>query len=520
MNKNKGNKIITKISISIFSFIFFLGLLEIGLRFAGHFYSKKLIPELRISSKVETPYKILCIGDSYTVGGAGNWEDCYPNQLQRVLLQKSNRRFKVINGGECESNTTQSLRRLTRLIKIHDPDCVILLVGSSNMFNLFGYEDYEKSNKNIFLNLRIYKMVRILKTNIKGEILKWRSKQNITAPIKKRIFSIYENDKPGDCISYDEEEKKYKKEIALHSEDSSTYIELGKFYREHKEFKKAKEMFEEALALNPEEDWLYEELGGCYSEMGRYTEAINLYNKAVKLTPNQDGLYLSLGCCYSNLGKYKEAKKMFNKAIALNSKQDWAYTELGLIYVYEGKYDLAFDFLFKGMELKPEIFSNYYFVTRIYEFQSEYDAEYILERFNRLLENNPELKENAVLLNYIRFFENRKSFEKKIIKWLRSDLEKMVKICQENNIKLLIQNYPYTYLSANQSLKDLALKYSLPFVDNNSSFQELIAKSIMERYLADFNHCTTEGHEVMVNNICKILISEGVILEYEPGSPH
>ena len=88
------------------------------------------------------------------------------------------------------------------------------------------------------------------------------------------------------------------------------------------------------------------------------------------------------------------------------------------------------------------------------------------------------------------------------------DLENMVKLCQKNNIKLIIQNYPYSYPSANTSLKNVALKYSLAFVNNRSVFKLLIAKDGEDKYFRNYDHCTAKGYKIMAKNVYKVLISE------------
>jgi len=91
-------------------------------------------------------------------------------------------------------------------------------------------------------------------------------------------------------------------------------------------------------------------------------------------------------------------------------------------------------------------------------------------------------------------------------------LGKIVEFCQENNIKLIIQNYPYPYFSVNKTLEELALKHSLPFVDNQSVFDNLVKKEGREKYFFDSDHCTPKGHDVMVENVYNVLVSEGIVV--------
>jgi len=137
----------------------------------------------------------------------------------------------------------------------------------------------------------------------------------------------------------------------------------------------------------------------------------------------------------------------------------------------------------------------------------------MIQVFQKLAKNNPELRKNKLFINYFAFFENREKWERKVDKQLEKNLEKIVSLCQRKNIKVVIQNYPYPYSTANRALKNIALKYSLTFVDNRTVFKELVASKERSSYFIDDEHCTAEGYQVMAENIYNVLISEDIISE-------
>ena len=716
-------KIIIRISISLFSLIFFLFLLEIGLRITGYFFTQRIAAESEAVDDAKAGIKILCIGDSYTVGGQGAEHDTYPRQLQNILVKNFNNKFNVINGGICESNSTQVLRYLSGMVRSNKPDYVILLTGSANRFNLIGYNQYAGGKKDFLANLKVYKMLRILLTNIKGEFLKWRTKQHSIEKAQefslstsrlasdsesgtvgadkflkeemneqlyrkkielnpknfwayvglgdcyreqrryqeaesmyKKAIEINPNQDIiyitlGDCYrdqgKLEESEEFYKKAIELDSHNTRAYIQLGNSYRDRGVFKLAQDMYKKAMELNPQEGWAYTELGhcrqrqkrfkeaeelylkgielnpkehwvyaglgNCYRAQGKFKEAEDLYKKVIKENPKHDWVYLELGICYSKQGKFNEAERFYKQAIQLNPKNyfaylelgdyyatqerfqeaeevykegiesnpgiselyirlgvcyddqkkieeaesaykkaievnpkdegayldlgnhyqrrkmfsqaesaykkamainpgnGWIYTDLSDAYFVQGRYADGFEALCKGVEYNPEDFKIYYYMVRAYEVQSKHDSDYVLKIFEKVAKNYPDIKEHPEFINYIAFFKDRKKWENKINQWLRQDLERIVKLCQDNNIKLIIQNYPYPYPSANKALRDLAQRYSLPFVDNHSVFEELVAKEGRNKYFADYDHCTALGHAIMVKNIYKVLDSEGIL---------
>jgi len=762
-----------KIGISIFSFIFFLGLLELSLKIAGHIYIKGTILNTREYADTGSVYNILCIGDSYTVGGAVKPKLSYPKQLQKLLSQNYSMNINVINGGICESNSSQALERLSKLVKGYKPNCAILLIGSANRFNLLGYQEYKGNKKDFIAKLQIYKMFKILAVSLKEKILKWKlnryveqnkerfnSKSRLNSKSKNientqkgkkgdkiegenytEILDIeYANDidgivneeehnlnyerlgeqyyirgdykkaegmfkktieldpkdignyerlgyyyieggdykkaegmfkkiieldpalvmgyvglgnayrcqnkykkaeewfkkaieaNPNDVTGYHElgylydeqgflEEAQnnfkkaievaphsigsysglgytylrqgeynkavevFKKEIELNPNNTEGYIGLGRCYFENGNFKKAsglfkkaievdsydirgfeelanvyveegyyreaEELFEKILRIGHSDVVVYIGLGRCYVEQGKYKKAEEILKKAIELNPQNldlyidlgnfyvntkqldkaenffkkvldknpqlDSVYVDLGICYARQLEYQRAEKAFKKAIELNPgyNKNWAYTELANIYIEQGNLVQGIDVLIKAIEYTPQRFANYYFLLKAYELQSKYNSEDIISRFHEIINRNPSYRKIKLLSNYIQFFKDKRKWEKKIDRWLRHDLKKIVELCKNNNVELIIQNYPYPYHQANEALEDIAREYALPLVDNFSVFEKLVNEYGNGKYFEDDDHCTARGHRVMVGNIYKVLTLEGIITERE-----
>lgn len=72
--------------------------------------------------------KVLCIGDSVTYGLGVPEEDSYPHLLGR-LAEESGADGQVVNAGIPGQNSAEVLRRLPHLLRQHEPEHVILLVG-------------------------------------------------------------------------------------------------------------------------------------------------------------------------------------------------------------------------------------------------------------------------------------------------------------------------------------------------------------------------------------------------------
>ena len=123
-------------------------------------------------------------------------------------------RARVVNRGHCEYNSSQVLAELPENLKTFKPEIVILLVGSSDKWNIIGAKpgdktfiyrpDYDGSvsdgrllppePQNLFINLRVYKMARAVYLNAKFRYLL----RNAAAIDPKRLADGYKAGKLSD----------------------------------------------------------------------------------------------------------------------------------------------------------------------------------------------------------------------------------------------------------------------------------------------------------------------------------
>lgn len=513
--------IVFKLGITFFSLIFFLGLLEAGLRITGYFYSlnransspsvgshsitrEEERGEVALSTK--EGYAILCLGDSYTYAGNVPYNETYPSYLQRILTDKyPSKKYSVINGGICEYNSKQVLARLPGFIKKYEPDVVILLVGSSDKFNLAGYSFHEKGIKSLFYNSRIYKMFKIIMLNLKAKVLIWKARGHMRPPAKKNLESVFgiddfpaEQTRDNFITTYFDQ----RDIIDSYSENQSP-IEQAWYYYNNDKRQEAIRICEEALKFDPDSVDILCDLAHFYY----YIE------EEVRHSPP-----------YSSLDekRIQAAEALYNKAFQIAPNSEFVlyhlahfYYVVGEDYLFRHKYDLAVELLLKAIKLDPSFYVPYYLLARSQELQSKYDANYIVELFQKMVKSNPELKENKLFVKYFSFFQNREEWEEEIDKQLGRNLEGIVNLCQKKGLKVIIQNYPYPYAAANRALKSITLKYSLPFVDNRTVFKQLVESKGWATYFHFYNdeHCSTQGYRTIAENIYNVFVKEGVLGE-------
>ena len=134
-HKNVRGKI-----ISIFlGILFSLVLLELCLRIIG-FVDNLNRDAIDNSSKGQ--YKILTVGNSYTAGAGAPEGQSYPAQLQRMLNKQKSEKYKVINRGRGNVNSTYILENLSDWLKEDRPQIVFVMTGEPNSWNKYGLDQF------------------------------------------------------------------------------------------------------------------------------------------------------------------------------------------------------------------------------------------------------------------------------------------------------------------------------------------------------------------------------------------
>ncbi|MHB8155114.1 MAG: tetratricopeptide repeat protein [Candidatus Omnitrophota bacterium] len=480
-NKNNSSSLKVKILIAVASLIFFLALLEIALRIIGHVYLSR--ETIHYGDLKSSDYVILCVGDSFTWGGSVTRDETYAAYLSKLLNSRSpQKKFLVINKGKCEYNSSQVLKSLPRWFKEYRPNMVILLVGSSNRFNPWGYNSYAAPSflsnlKDTFDSLRLVKMLRLIAVNFKAKLFYWDA---------EHVFK----EEPRSILGYN-------------YYSSFVYRERGFNYIEDKKQIKSP-VYKDKLSMA----WYY-------FNIGEKQKAIALLQALIKDNPHSLEALCALAYGYYSSPEYfQKAEEVLQQAQRLNPQSEFVRCQLDSFYRVAQKFyqknnrlDLALEYFKKAIELSPDDYGNYYNLSRAYELQSKYNADFVIDFLQRMLQTYSRLKDNALFMAYLGFFEEKKHNEDKINKWLENDLDKIVALCRKNNANMLIQNYPFPYPIANNALENLASKYSLAFVNNLETFNQFALREESADYLTDDSHCTAKGHEVMAENIYNTLIS-------------
>lgn len=124
----------------------------------------------------------------------------------------------------------------------------------------------------------------------------------------------------------------FERAIAIHSNYSEAYADLGLAYFRMNNYPKAEQNYLKATQLNSANATAFSNLGSLYFNTQRYQQAKTAYEQTLKINPNHiDGL-ANYASTLGTLGDYQGAILHFKKAIKLNPNKTNYYQMVGITY--------------------------------------------------------------------------------------------------------------------------------------------------------------------------------------------
>ncbi|MCC6159285.1 MAG: hypothetical protein IT350_14640 [Deltaproteobacteria bacterium] len=455
-----------KLAIFFGSLLVSLVLAELGLRFTSKLYFQSEYgldgPHVYGEEHAKDVRTVLCVGDSFTWGGAGSAGETYPAYLEKILNAAGGpTRWRVINRGICESNTSRHRQEIEGWLREYKPDVVVLLAGSANRFNPWDYDlwaDHSASHAlaSWFAHLRVVKVARILYLNGFGQ------------SFAEAIFPAADR-----FAFWGMQREKWRKNA-------------------------------ENEAPGPLRDlWRAE-------AAGRRTDAVEIGRAAIDRGEADDAVYASVAWLLTEDGDDEsaarlaaEARERFpNSEVVRNFQAAYAGRRCEQLLLRRGAYDDGVGACLDAMDLVPTAFPIYYGVTKYFDRQSRFTAQMVHDRLVAVARTNPAVLDYGWYHDYLAIFRDKETWEAGVRDWMWDDLNEIAGICAGHHVSLTVLNYPIDYPLANRTLRELSDRHGLAFVDLFSTFSGL---SPRERYLLDDDHCTSEGHRVMAEAVAAAL---------------
>jgi superkiller protein 3 len=130
---------------------------------------------------------------------------------------------------------------------------------------------------------------------------------------------------------------KYDDFVETQKSAATTYINVGRMYRENGNLIKAEELLKQAAGLNPENVVCFLELATLYQVSKQPSKALQMYKKVSEIQPEYPVSYLVIGILSAHLKRYEDSEEAFRKLITLAPQKSDGYRELARLYLKTGK---------------------------------------------------------------------------------------------------------------------------------------------------------------------------------------
>lgn len=446
-----------KIGLLILGFIAALVFLELLLRIFGGAYLLYRQGFNGSKNNIRSVYRILCLGDSFTLGvGAGKEED-YPAQLKNMLKKsKPQKYFEVINKGVGGYNSAEVLYYLDKNLDKYEPDLVILMIGTNDGHNThlndwaLGQKEWYVKISSWITGLRIYKLINFVKLSIS----QFHNVQELNHEVDLRRSSVQKNNYE---ITYRSSPVNIKKE-----EVNEIANEVKRLFKNGKN-EKANNLLVETS--NKENVWEYLNIAKAHNAL--QTEE-NIIKEVLKTDQGDDWMQFSLGMIYLSQNKFNEAETIFKSIIENNPNNNYIRYDLAWLYISQKRYNDAEGLIKEAIKVQGKSLRAVLLLIYCYNAQGKHTEA-------------DKLRENA------RFYEKITDLNVSAIK------NKIL----ERNVKLIIMSYPLNnYISEN-------IMQGVTYIDNMKIFNGFSIHERDKLFSADSNHCNAEGYRLIAQNVFK-----------------
>lgn len=446
----------TKILLILFGLIAGLVLLEASLNIISNKYAKPGIinPENKIPQNNE--YRILCAGDSFTYGVGAGFDHSYPAYLEKFLSQKiSNKKITVFNFGIPGTNTTCILRKFKNDILQTQPQCVILMAGLNDLKHFSGVElsaAWPKSLRKSILNLKTIKLINIIQHNFRQKMLSFKINHLKSKSLNKNFSS----------------------------EQAQKLLLKANLLRKKGKFKQANKIYKKAFAASPIKTKVLLEWGRNYVFLDKLKEALFIFAHVIELDNNNKAVYEEIENIFTK-------KKMQGKAVEfyswlLTKHQDNMIIKQNLSHHMVLQADRAF--ISKDYD---EVMRSYGEAFSVYP-----ENEDIFKRI--AYKETSWYPENLI--------EEKLAKHNTMQKLIENNLKEIVKICKQNNIKLIFVGYPRVTPIA---VKKIGKQHNIMLISLVPIFDRFIGSSLESEYFTSDGHCSKEGYKLVAETIAEKL---------------
>lgn len=519
-----------------------LSMLEVFLRLEGVIYNWKIAKTMGYNLKAYPhAFRIVCIGDSHTMGQGSSYGNDYPSLLQRILNERGKTYpYVVINQGRGGINSFELVNEMERIIRKSSPDLIIVMIGSIDQWSHKGLNPAILDEREFSLSLivdaslsrlKIYKLLKVfivrlmnrgqlVKERNNGILLRRMSKDEDNMDVDIHVEKIAKITQPTlqniPASELGEEER---------LDEIMQLLKQAKEYQKTNRTEEAIQIFKQALSLRPTSGYIYRKLVDFYYDNRMIDDAIISCKELLKINPKSDWAYVKLAMIYREQNRYEEAFDTCREALKINPQNSSILMRLAFLCKDTGRYSEGLSYAQKAFVLNPDDNDCHGIMLWLYRRLGKYDKE--IENLLRMNKSYAIIDEKteSLLTGQTRDLSDEKRMQKKFRiqdelteKILSHNLKTAIRIVQENNVKIILCGYPQYYFPS-RIMKKIAEKYGIPFLDAEKFFKQNIKVKNWDEYFNSDKHCNNKGYRMLAETIYQTLIKFNIVEGFLPSEP-
>lgn len=442
-------------------------LLEASLRILGYFHKKQHIVK-NYSIAEDSQNIVICLGDSFTEGFGSTEGNSYPEVLKKLINSESNIEYEVANFGQSGKNTTQIKDEFFKYLENHTPELVVIMAGSANYWNYYGFEDHNK----LIYQIRTFKLIKLIWNELFGN--------EIGNENDGDLFYTEEN--------YVENRNDFYEKFKADSYNKNVYrIKDSLMYYNNRDLIYYNILNADSLCF----DSIF--ISGLDDELKQLCLIANFYKGVDIDIDSLDSEYYR--ALYYYIKSMNESPNYKRKYLCLSINES-PYFEDVYFQLLKTKFIIPVlpnDFERKRVCILDSL--NYYRA----KFGEDID---LIKAANVYIEEDLDLNIET----------------EKINSWVKNDLEDIIIKCQEKEIRVVLMTYPFKsdkpiFWPVNNIIRELSISYNLKLIDNFNMFKKF--KDNYDSYYVSDGHCNDRGYAVISNGLFKLLKDEKMLKGFE-----
>jgi tetratricopeptide (TPR) repeat protein len=214
----------------------------------------------------------------------------------------------------------------------------------------------------------------------------------------------------GDCYAsnrdFPEAEMYYKKALLLKPGDKPLK-KLRELYETTGESDKLENILLDTIDQNIDNPLSYNDVGIFYYNRGDYKRAIEFYSQSIKLNEGEPVYHENIGLAFEKSGDLVQAETSYLKALSCKTNEAIYANRLGFFYFQQHEYDKSIEYYSLAVEKDPE--NTLYLGNIALAYQGKGMLPEAIANYEKSLMINPE---NAIVLNLIGLgYHNQQKYE-------------------------------------------------------------------------------------------------------------